>query len=111
MGLFSGFELVPLLYPFMALGIPWVGVPEIRRVGLVFGHPDFVLFAESIHFQSFSLIIVSVLLAASIIGAVLGVFLGIRFRGSDTDTPWEPIDKTDCRSQDIKSRFRHPNDD
>jgi hypothetical protein len=92
--LFAGFELVPLLYPFMVLEFPWVGVPEVRRVGLVFASPDFVLFAESIHFLSFSLIMISALIVISVIGAIMGIYLGIRWRGSDADSPWEPIDET-----------------
>ncbi len=89
MGLLSGLEIAPLLYPFMILRIPWVGVPEIRRVGLAFGHPDLVLFSESIHFQSFSLIMMSILILASIVGTIMGVYLGRRYSGSDVETPWE----------------------
>jgi len=89
LGVLSGLEFAPLLYPFMIVRIPWVGVPEIRRVGFALGHPDIVLFAESIHFQGFSLIMLSALLAVSIIGAAIGVYLGIRLRGPVIDTPWE----------------------
>ena len=95
LGLLAGFEVAPLLFPLMVVQIPWVGIPEIRRVGLVFGHPDLVLFAESIHFQSFSLIMGSILVAVSIVGVILGVYLGIRFRGSDVDAPWEPSDEAE----------------
>jgi hypothetical protein len=94
MGLFAGLEWIPVLYPFLVVRIPWVGVPEIRRVGIAFAHPDLVLYAESIHFQSFSLFILPVLLAAGLIGAILGVYLGIRFKRSDVDTPWESSDET-----------------
>ena len=95
LGLLSGFEVAPLLFPLMVIQIPWVGIPEIRRVGLVLGHPDLVLFAESIHFQSFSLIMGSILVTVSIIGVILGVYLGIRFRRPDVDAPWEPSDEAE----------------
>ena len=91
-GLIGGLEVAPAVFPFMVMQIPWVGVPEIRRVGLVLGHPDVVLFAESIHFQSFSLIMLSILVAVSIIGTVAGVYLAARYRGSSVSTPWEAND-------------------
>ena len=89
LGLLSGFEIAPLIYPLMVIQIPWVGIPEIRRIGLVFGHPDVVLFAESINFQSFSLVMMSILVVVSVIGAIIGIYLGSRYRGRDIDAPWE----------------------
>ncbi|MFW9925952.1 MAG: hypothetical protein ACFFDM_04200 [Candidatus Thorarchaeota archaeon] len=88
LGILGGFEIAPVQYPFMITEINWVGVPEIRRVGLSLFVPDFVLFQESIHFQSFSLVMMSALFVISILGAILGIFLGIRYRGSDESSPW-----------------------
>jgi hypothetical protein len=94
-GVLSGLAIAPLLYPLMIIHIPWIGVPEIRRLGLAFGHPDIILFAESVHFQSFSLIMLSSLLAVSIVGAVIGIYLGIRLRRPDINTPWETTEDED----------------
>ncbi|MGD9395912.1 MAG: hypothetical protein PVJ05_05755 [Candidatus Thorarchaeota archaeon] len=92
MGIIGGLEVAPAVFPFMVVQIPWIGIPEIRRVGLVLGHPHVVLFAESINFQSFSLIILLILVAISIIGTIAGVYLGARYRGTEVGTPWEGKD-------------------
>ncbi|MFW9795383.1 MAG: hypothetical protein ACFFEE_13835, partial [Candidatus Thorarchaeota archaeon] len=92
LGLIAGFELAPLQYPFMITEVNWVGIPEIRRVGFALIYPDFVLFQESIHFQSFSLVMMSVLIVISILGSILGILVGLRYRRSDLDSPWEQIE-------------------
>ncbi|MFX1580542.1 MAG: hypothetical protein ACFFBJ_12905 [Promethearchaeota archaeon] len=89
LGILAGLEVLPLLYPLMIVRIPWVGVPEIRRIGLAFGHQDLVLFAESIHFQSFSFTMFSILVVVSIAGAIIGGYLGIKSRGTDFTSPWQ----------------------
>lgn len=88
LGLLGGFGIAPVQYPFMITELNWVGFPEIRRVGLSLVFPDFVLFQESINFQSFSLLTLLALLAISILGSILGIFLGIRYRASDEISPW-----------------------
>ncbi|MFW9868764.1 MAG: hypothetical protein ACFFEL_03975 [Candidatus Thorarchaeota archaeon] len=88
LGLLGGFVIAPVQYPFMITELNWVGFPEIRRVGLSLVFPDFVLFQESINFQSFSLLTLLALLAISILGSILGIFLGIRYRASDEISPW-----------------------
>ena len=90
MGLLAGFEIAPVIYPLMIIQIPWVGIPEIRRVALVFGVPDLILFSESVHFQSYSIILLGVAFVVSFVGVILGVYLGKRFRRSSIDSPWEP---------------------
>jgi hypothetical protein len=54
-----------------------------------------VLFEESIHFQSFSIIMMSILVALSVVGVILGIYLGNRYWRSDVDSPWEPDDKAE----------------
>ncbi len=93
LGLLGGLEIAPLMYPFMVTEISWVGVPEIRRVGLSFTFPDIVLFQESIYFQSYSLIMLSFLIAIGILGVILGILLGIKYRASDASSPWEQTDQ------------------
>ncbi|MFW9809263.1 MAG: hypothetical protein ACFFE6_07775 [Candidatus Thorarchaeota archaeon] len=88
LGLLGGFVIAPVQYPFMITELNWVGFPEIRRVGLSLVFPDFVLFQESINFQSFSLLTLLALLAISILGSILGIFLGIRYRASDEISLW-----------------------
>lgn len=92
LGLLGGFGIAPVQYPFMITELNWVGVPEIKRVGLSLVLPEFVLFQESIPFQSFSLLILSALLLISILGSILGIFLGIRYRAGDEISPWEQND-------------------
>jgi hypothetical protein len=89
MGLLAGLEIAPLLYPLMIIQIPWVGVPEIRRVGLVLGYPELILFSESVHFQSYSILLASTALVVSVVGVILGLYLGLMFRGSDVESPWK----------------------
>ena len=89
MGLIAGLEIVPLLYPFMIVQIPWVGVPEIRRIGLSLIMPDYVLLDESVHFLSYSFTFTSMLLVLSVLGAVIGIIVGKRYRPSEIDSPWK----------------------
>ena len=93
MGLVAGLEIVPLLYPFMIVQIPWVGVPEIRRIGISLISPDYVLLEESIHFLSYSFTFTSILLVVSVLGSIIGVFVGKRYRPSDIDSPWKAADQ------------------
>ncbi len=92
-GLLAGLEIAPLLYPIMIIQIPWIGIPEIRRVGLVFWRPDFILFSESVHFQSYSILLTSTALMLSVVGVFLGVYLGLRSRGTDVKAPWKANDE------------------
>ena len=93
MGVVSGLEIVPLLYPFMIVQIPWVGVPEIRRIGLSLITPDFVLLDESVHFLSYSFTFMSTLLVISVVGSILGIIIGKRYRPSEIDSPWKAADQ------------------
>ncbi|MFW9812484.1 MAG: hypothetical protein ACFFF9_08505 [Candidatus Thorarchaeota archaeon] len=93
LGFISGFEVFPLLYPFTIVQIPWVGVPEIRRVGISLAIPDFILLQESIHFLSYSLTFMSILVVVSVIGAIIGVIIGRKYNPSDLDSPWSGLDR------------------
>ncbi|MFX1485064.1 MAG: hypothetical protein ACFFCP_17940 [Promethearchaeota archaeon] len=95
LGLIGGFEIFPMVYPFMVTQINWVGVPEIRRVGLIFISSDVVLLQESIYFLSFSFLMISVLTIVSVIGVLCGVLLEKRYHESDIVAPWKESEQTE----------------
>jgi hypothetical protein len=88
LGLVAGFEILPLMYPFMIVQIPFVGIPEIRRVGISLVIPYVVLLEESIHYLSYSLMFMSFLTVVSVVGTIIGVFVGKQYNPGVVDSPW-----------------------
>jgi hypothetical protein len=77
----------------MIVQIPWVGVPEIRRVGISLTMPDFVLVEESIHFLSYSLTFLAIIIVLSILGVIIGTHIGRKYHPGGIETPWKGSDE------------------
>ena len=88
MGAIAGIGLIPLLYPFMVLSIPWIGVPEIRMIGLFLFTLDIELFRQAAHFLSVSEMIILLCFIISIIGMFAGLVLGFHRFQKPTTSSW-----------------------
>jgi hypothetical protein len=91
-GVVSGLELLPLVYPFYAGQANFIGIPENRGVGLFFWIREVMLFMDVVNmFQTFmatSPLITLILVVLSIIGGSIGLIIGIRRFPGQTDDKW-----------------------